>query len=365
MRTGYAPRRRYPGATTSDARPMATVMEPPASPNPHGARGVHRGIRNRARWSCARGVRGLRYALPAVLLLASAAACTIAEVTTTEPAEILIVEGVLRPDDPMQRILLHPTLTSGMREGPAAGAAVVVIRQGGVRIPFQRTEEEAACLDLIPEARFACHVSGMTQPVRIWPGETYDLEVTTRDGERAFARTRVPDQFEIRAPVLDARRRCMLPPDTPLEVVWSRSEGTWSYIAEMQITGLRNALAGRVPGEIPDSISLTGLAISANDTTIMLPGEFGIFERTQFDQPLLIALRDGLPAGVNVQVVVAAADRNYVNGVRGGTFNPSGRVRVPSVAGAATGVFGSIVARSFQISVGDGIGTLPSCLPGG
>jgi hypothetical protein len=312
-----------------------------------------------------RELRRIRGALPALVLLASTMACSIAEVATTEPAEILIVEGVLRPDHQVQRILLHPTLTTGMREGPAAGATVVVTGPGGARIPFQRTEEEAACLDLIPEARFACHVSSGSQHVLLWPGQTYDLEVTTRDGDRAFARTRIPDLFDIRAPALDARRRCTLPPDTPLEVVWSRSEGTWSYVAEMQITGLRDALAGRVPGEIPDSISLTGLAISAADTTIVLPSEFGIFERTQFDQPLLIALRDGLPAGVNVRVIVAAADRNYVNGVRGGTFNPSGRVRVPSVAGAATGVFGSLVARSFGISVGDAIGTLPSCLPGG
>jgi len=347
-----------PGFSTSSA------MELRARRNPETVRTDRMRIPERVARSRGRGRRRLCAALPTLVLLASAAACTIAEVTTTEPAEILVVEGVLRPGHRMQRILLHPTLTSGLREGPAAGASVVVTGPRGTRIPFQRTEEESACLDLIPDARFACHVSIGDQSTWILPGESYDLEVVTRDGDVAFARTRVPGSFEIRAPALDARRRCTLPPDTPLEVVWSRSEGTWSYIAEMQISGLRDALAGRVPGEIPDSISLTGLAISAADTTIVLPGEFGIFERTQFDQPLLIALRDGLPSGVRVQVVVAAADRNYVNGVRGGTFNPSGRVRVPSVMGAATGVFGSVDARGFLIEVGEG-GTLPPCLPAG
>jgi hypothetical protein len=49
-------------------------------------------------------------------------------------------------------------------------------------------------------------------------------------------------------------------------------------------------------------------------------------------------------------VVVAAADRNYVNWVRGGNFNPSGLVRVPSVRGDGTGVFGSIVAKTVVLT---------------
>ena len=46
---------------------------------------------------------------------------------------------------------------------------------------------------------------------------------------------------------------------------------------------------------------------------------------------------------------IAAADRNYVNWVRGGNFNPSGQVRVPSVRGDGTGVFAATVVRSLRV----------------
>jgi hypothetical protein len=55
---------------------------------------------------------------------------------------------------------------------------------------------------------------------------------------------------------------------------------------------------------------------------------------------------------VVADVVIAAADRNYVNWERGGNFNPSGLVRIGSVRGDGFGVFGSLVVKSFQIRVG-------------
>jgi hypothetical protein len=38
-----------------------------------------------------------------------------------------------------------------------------------------------------------------------------------------------------------------------------------------------------------------------------------------------------------------------VNWVRGGSFNPSGTVRVPSISGGGTGVFGSLVTRTVRL----------------
>jgi hypothetical protein len=54
---------------------------------------------------------------------------------------------------------------------------------------------------------------------------------------------------------------------------------------------------------------------------------------------------------VVAEMVVAAIDRNYLNGVRGGSFNPSGTVRVSSVSGDGVGVFGSIVPVYLRIRV--------------
>jgi len=73
-----------------------------------------------------------------------------------------------------------------------------------------------------------------------------------------------------------------------------------------------------------------------------------------------VALSRGLPEGVSAEVVIAAADRNYVNWVRGDSFNPSGAVRVASVRGDGTGVFGSFSSARFRLRVTRG-GTLPAC----
>ena len=87
-----------------------------------------------------------------------------------------------------------------------------------------------------------------------------------------------------------------------------------------------------------------------------------MFDR--FDPDLteaLAAIQGGLPPDVRAEVVIGAADRNYVNWERGGVFNPSGFVRIPSVAGEGTGVFGSVVPRSFQLTTLADAGSRPRC----
>jgi hypothetical protein len=113
--------------------------------------------------------------------------------------------------------------------------------------------------------------------------------------------------------------------------------------------------------EAPEPLELLGLAISAADTEIVLPAEFGLFDRFTVDQALLAVLQQGLPAGTRAEVTIAAADRNYVNGVRGGSFNPSGRVRISSVTGDAVGVFGSLVPLAASVRSGPPGQNLPPC----
>jgi hypothetical protein len=159
--------------------------------------------------------------------------------------------------------------------------------------------------------------------------------------------TTVPGDFAIVRP---ASSTCALPADTAIDVTWKPSGGAWVYIIESNLRGIRSALAERNVTLGDDPLRLIGLAISNNDTTIAFPREFGLFDRADPDlSDALLAISKGLPPNVIADVVVAAADRNYVNWVRGGNFNPSGLVRVPSIRGAGTGVFSSIVPRSRQI----------------
>jgi hypothetical protein len=299
----------------------------------------------------------------ATVLALSLYGCTLTEVVVPEADDLLVVEAVLRPDQSTQRVLLHSALASAPA-GAEQGARVVVRTAAGREIVFAEVADEGFCIEDEPLGRAACYVSPLSEGFWVQPGQEYRLRVETRDGRVAFGTTRVPGDFRLYRPRSEELGTCNLPPDTALPLSWSPAAGAWAYIAEMEVSGLRTALAGRVPGEIPDSVRLTGLAITETDTTMVLPRDFGIFQRFDFDQPLLLALRDGLPRDVRAFLVVAAVDRNYVNAVRGGTFNPSGRVRIPSVAGDATGMFGSMVVRRVLIQVGEP-GTLPSCLEAG
>jgi hypothetical protein len=72
-----------------------------------------------------------------------------------------------------------------------------------------------------------------------------------------------------------------------------------------------------------------------------------------------------MPAGTAARVTVSAVDRNYVNWVRGGNFNPSGTVRIPSVEGDGTGFFGTSVTRWVDFLINPppqgGIYAVPRC----
>ncbi len=132
---------------------------------------------------------------------------------------------------------------------------------------------------------------------------------------------------------------------------WSRAEGAWAYVNETSIAGLPDALAAEGIDVEDDPLYLLGLSVSVADTTITFPSEFGVFNRLDLDQDVAVRLQRGLPAGVSAEVTITAVDRNYVNWSRSGSFNPSGQVRVPSLRGDGTGVFGSTVGRRALVSV--------------
>ncbi|RMH22893.1 MAG: hypothetical protein D6701_00910 [Gemmatimonadetes bacterium] len=132
-------------------------------------------------------------------------------------------------------------------------------------------------------------------------------------------------------------------------------------MADATLFGLRGALGGEIEVEA-DTLALSGLSVSAADTTLSFPDEFGVFDRFDLDRELAVRLQSGLPRGTAARIAVAAADPNYVNWVRGGEFNPSGAVRVPSLHGeGGTGVFGALVRRRVDIETGSAAADLPAC----
>jgi hypothetical protein len=296
----------------------------------------------------------------ALIGLFGAAGCELAEVTTPEGRDLLVVEGVLRAGDHRQSLLLHRTLQGNVVWGEP-GARVVVRTPQGEEVVLQEGPLSLCAENLAPlhadslDVRASCY----SAPLRVVPGDTYELHVSTLDERTLRGRTTVPADFDLRVPSIPRGGTCSLAPLTNLPLVWSESSGAWAYFARMGVSGLREAFAG-TDIQAPEFLQLTGLAISQRDTTMLLPAEFGVFDRFDTDLDLLIALQAGLPAGARVEVALSAADRNYVNGVRGGAFNPSGNVRISSIVGDGVGIFGSLVIRRFQIVVGADA-SLPRC----
>jgi hypothetical protein len=196
----------------------------------------------------------------------------------------------------------------------------------------------------------SCYASDARVRMDIVPGQTYHLTITLADGGIMTGSTRVPDDFTILRPAAEV---CALPANDTMTIQWTKSEPAWVYAAETNLRGLKPLLEQQGIEIEEDPLRLFGLSITNRDTTILFPTAFGVFQRLDDDLiPALLAIKDGLPAGVVADVVVAAGDRNYVNWERGGQFNPSGIIRVPSIRGAGTGVFGSLVGHNFEIHIG-------------
>ena len=298
-----------------------------------------------------RPVRRL-WTVVAATLSALVLGCELQEVTVVEVENVVVAEayalvGVPSPGFGIDnRLVVFLGSTVGGQPDPALEAARVDVRRsGGGRYRLQRVPVENCVSDRARERPGVCYDGGF-DAINIRPGDELALEIRLPDGRRLEANTRVPGAFEVE----DDISECRLAPDTPFEVRWTQAAGASAYVNETRIDGLDNALA---PEGItaPEQLYLLGLAVSVSDTTIVFPGEFGVFDRFDLDQALTVRLQRGLPEGAAALVAISAADANYVNWARGGNFNPSGQVRIPSVRGDGTGVFGSVVMKRFSVFV--------------
>jgi hypothetical protein len=297
----------------------------------------------------------------AVLALALAG-CELTSIELADVVDVVVAEVYLRsgPGDTIQQAFLHRTVVGAQGSRRVDGARVTVRRSDGRTVHYHEAPA-SSCRSIDQgdaEAAGSCYL--LADPDFVVPGASYDLAIEVADGRRIEGRTTVPAAFEIVSPAASA---CVLR-GTSLELVWTRSAEAWAYPVDARFTGLADGLAARGVVDPPDTLRLLGLAVGANDTTLAFPQELGVFDRFQLDIEVLRALQDGLPAGARADIVVAAADRNFVNWVRGGSFNPSGQVRLSSLTGEGVGVFGALVVRAREIAApgGDGeTGAWPAC----
>lgn len=302
-------------------------------------------------------------------LLAPAAlwSCELQEVTVVEVESVLVAEAYAMVGVPSPGFGVNDRLwvflggTVGGRDDPALGEARIDVRRvGGGRFRLRPVPIENCISDRDRTRPGVCYDAGI-DAIGLRPGDELALEIRMPDGRTLQGETSIPGDFQLEGEVSE----CTLPPDTPYEVRWTQSAGAAAYVNETRIDGLDEALAPEsIPA--PDELYLLGLSITAADTTIVFPGEFGVFDRFTLDQALTVRLQRGLPDGAAALVGISAADENYVNWARGGNFNPSGQVRIPSVHGDGTGVFASMVMRRFSVFATSALpeGSAPHCVAG-
>ena len=317
-----------------------------------------------------------------LVVLAAAAGlggCALTEVTVTESEDVVIAEAqvTINLDDDGGTSLsvyayLHRTL-SGERADEVEGAIVRVSGASNAVVHLEAADSGGVCLAPLREEDEeedddfeldvgSCYRASVS-PSPFSPGETLELEIVVPDGRTLTGVSQVPDAFDFIG-LTHEDGYCRIEPDTNYRFNWTEAAGTWSYLSDTWIEGLPEALEGQGV-EAPDSLYLTGFAIGEKDTDILFPGEYGLFDLgEQADADLLRILDDGLPGGASAEVAFAATDRNWVNWARGGNFNPSGLIRIPSVFGDGTGFFGTATQRKLTVSAEPGgEGKPPLCGP--
>lgn len=301
-----------------------------------------------------------RLHLPPLLALLATSACELEKVTLVQSEDVVVAEVYVQafPLRAGNRVaaFLHRTLaTQAPVSLPVPGASVVITRSDGLSLELGEAPLSECVTSTPVEGTGTCYWAAPGFASRIQPGDSLELRIDLPDGGVLRSATVVPGDFVVQTS--PHGNSCALAPLTSLEVAWTPSSGAWAYLNETYIAGLRDALAPKGIEVQEDPLYLLGLSVGAQDTTVVFPKEFGVFDRFSLDQDVALALQDGLPDGTEAAVTITAANRNYVNWIRGGNFNPSGVVRVPSIEGDGTGVFGATVSRDFHI-VSNADGTL-------
>lgn len=290
------------------------------------------------------------------LLVAGVVACEISSVALTEPADLLIAEIYLELPEgagPARAVaFLHRTL--GTSATGAVDGARVTLTSGNQTVGLFESGTLEPCLQAVTlgQVTGTCFENATLPDGFVVPGGVVTASVEAGPLETLTGTTTVPGDFSLVVPAAGVGE-CLLEAGRLLELEWTTSAGAWAYMGETLIAGLPAILEERgiETGFDEDPLSLVGLSISSADTVMVFPSEFGLFDRFDLDQEVALLLQGGLPEGASADITIAAIDRNFVNWVRGGSFNPSGTVRVPSLRGAAgSGVLASYVTRTIAVS---------------
>jgi len=321
----------------------------------------------------------------ALLAGASVLGCELTEVVITAAEDVIIAETFVVLD--LEEAGEEPTLDAYAylhrtfdysRDPRVDGATVRVTGASGTDVLLVEQDSATTCIDwglfdLTPEGDTVvvepihagtCYRARVA-PSPFAPGELLELQVVAADGRILTSSSRVPGPLAFEG-LTREDGVCRLQPDTNLSLKWTPVADAWAYLANARINGLADALSAR-DIESPDSLDLLGLAIGREDTEIVFPRDFTLFSifAEDEDEDAIRELQGGMPEGTRASVSIAATDRNWTNWVRGGNFNPSGEIRIPSVFGDGTGAFATATQRRLAVVAEAGDAGQPPLCGGG
>ena len=314
------------------------------------------------------------WALLAAITL-SVAGCDLTVVEILPPLNLVTARATVvitaDPADPSRmetRMLAQLTRGSDVFDNLVPGASVRITGESGRSMELvEEVDPRSACATPLPkeiadrhgaEARLhigSCYTA-MASSAYFAPGEELSLMITMADGGILQGTTRIPGAFAPSALSVDGGR-CRMEPDTNHRFAWRPAEGAWAYIGEAEITGLSPEL-WPWDGALHVPVTLIG-----EQSGMLFPRDF-LFEVIGMDEGSLYrTLHGGLPAGAAADIAIGAVDRNWTNWVRLGRIIPQGEVRVPSVFGDGTGMFGTAVRWKVSVESrpAKGNGDLPLC----
>ncbi len=292
---------------------------------------------------------------PALLAPLVLGACELAEVAI-EPVPDLVVAAVsvvltIDPLDPNRIDTRAFALVAvSERETPREipGAAVTVVGESGRSLRLREVSDPlATCvtpLELVngtltrPPAG-SCHVAAMPG-AHFAPGERLSLTVELPDGGILRGESRMPGVFTPTGLSLHGGR-CRVDPDNVYQFNWAHSAGSWAYIAEARLAGLGDLWPHQ------ESLFLDTTLRRNDEPQLAFPRD--LFFRFFDEWELARVLHKGLPEGASAEIAVGALDRNWANWVRLGRIDLEGEVRIPSVFGDGTGMFGTAVRWKLEV----------------
>jgi hypothetical protein len=294
-----------------------------------------------------------------VLLIANAgtlAACEFGEITIPNSEPIVVVQAVMRPDQPRQWVLVEQTYT-GVQPPDSGGTLIPgespALPVTGATVTVRNLTHRADPCGLTafverPDAPFLPQNRGVYWGSDSCPtmraGDTLELRVLTPRGTFVSGRTVVPgvagfrlrvgdDQVSMPGPPLELNRdrdtlraAAVAPQGRALQLEVRRPTVTGSSAPAFWIAV--DSIAIAVPGDLPDI--LTGFQVDTSGIPDAFP-------------PVFVA-------GATQLVTVGLADDAYFDFVRSGNIPPSGRGFINRLQGGM-GVFGSMVAATSAVRV--------------